>query len=256
MATAVSILLTPVEPGFVNSFQLSSQAGFLLSQVVTLVIDNQVNPYPITVIHGLFNETVNVPANSSIIIPTFSNKSSFPINVAFGGVGLAPASNMQVNIIFMNYPRTPGSYGNTNQSSIVGTGQNTTVLASALVFPSGPGTSFPDITLTGQGNYILDSLDMAVEQLNSLVAGSCTADVMLIARGSFGDFIIQSARAFFVATASLPTGSAAAINLPSTRVWPQGLALPRASSLKVIFSGVTNASIAGIRINVTGVNTL
>lgn len=256
MATAVTIILTPVEPSFATSFQLSSQAGLLLSQVVTLVVDNQLNPYPITIVHGLFNETVNVPANSSIIIPTFSNKSSFALNVAFGGSGLSPASSMQINVIMMNYPRTPGSYGNTNQSAIVGTGQNTSVLASALVFPSGPGTSFPDITLTNPGNYILDSLDMAVEQLNSLAAGSSTANVMLIARSAAGDYVIQSARAFFVATAALPTGSAAAINLPSTRVWPQGLELPRNASLKVIFSGVVNASIAGIRINVTGVNTL
>jgi hypothetical protein len=108
MATQLSFLLTAEEPSIGQSLQLSSQSGLMLSQVVTICIDNSDNIYAVSITHGVFNENTLVPAFSSIIIPTFSSKSNYPINVAAvlppGAVALT--SNLQVNIIFMNYART------------------------------------------------------------------------------------------------------------------------------------------------------
>src|ERR1700727_2429946 len=86
----VSITFT-FSPGgaasFATFYQLNAPSGGLpMSQVVTLCLDNTENPLAIAVTHGAFNETVTVPGNTYLIVPTFSNKGPYPIEITLAPV--------------------------------------------------------------------------------------------------------------------------------------------------------------------------
>lgn len=65
-AAQVTYTLTPSLPAVSASYQLSSQAGLAMSQIVTLIIDNSANLYPIEVTHGVLSEVTNVPAGGQV----------------------------------------------------------------------------------------------------------------------------------------------------------------------------------------------
>ena len=65
MAAQLTFTLTPTQPNVATSLQLNSQGGLMMSQVLTLVIDNTKNGYPINVVHGALNENVQVAAGST-----------------------------------------------------------------------------------------------------------------------------------------------------------------------------------------------
>lgn len=247
MGAGYVVTLTEEQPNFATALQLNSQAGLMLSQVVTLVIDNSDNQYGIIIVHGVFNEVINVPANGALIVPTFSNSGAFPINVSVQN-GISPTVPLQVNIIFCNYSRQPGSFGNTSNSTILGTGQNSGPIAASVLAINNTGY----IAITANGNWILDSLDMAVEA-GSTASGSevtCDATITLVC-GSANICAINP-------TVLLESGQIAGgsmIGTPVQRTWPLGLILPRNNSIQLFTSVFANYNEINVRLNLSGFNT-
>src|SRR5258708_1971654 len=95
MAALLKFTLDANTPSISLSLQLSSQGGLLLSQVVSLSIDNSENDYPILVIHGILNEVVQVAAQATVIIPTFSNRGPYTITVSTP-TGAAPSTALPI----------------------------------------------------------------------------------------------------------------------------------------------------------------
>jgi hypothetical protein len=244
MAAKTSIVLTPGNIEYDNVFQLSSQSGLLLSQVVTLIIDNSQNAYPLAVIHGALAETLQVAALSVVIVPTFSARAGgYPLQITAIEQN-TPAVNLNIDVIFANYPRPPGTFSATNQATIIATGQNTGSLrASAGVIPEG------NNVLLAAGNYILDSLDIACDGFNPTAAGVCWILYQLLS----GPQPIHSGYVVFT-----PAGTGwiqgGQINNAGYRTWPQGLLLVRGRqiTLNLTFNNITQAI---FRVNLSGVST-
>jgi hypothetical protein len=97
-----------------QAFQMANAQGLPLTQVQSLAIDNTTNPYPISVTHGLFSETVTVGAFGFMIVPTFSNKGPYSINIAPITGNNATADGMSVSVLFLNYNRPSASFSGTN----------------------------------------------------------------------------------------------------------------------------------------------
>jgi hypothetical protein len=238
MAAQLSFLLTPTEPSIAAALQLSSQSGLMLSQVVTLAVDNSDNSYPVNVTHGIFNESTIVPAFGSVILPTFSSKSNYPINVAAvipaGQTGLT--INVQVNIIFMNYARTPGSFGTTQSNCIIGGGQNVGPLLSGFISATAAG----NYIILEPGNYILDNLDIFCTNMASTVATNqalCEWTLLSIQNG-VSLAVIASAVDVVAGAYSTTVGTPGGVfTAPVSITWPQGLILPRGCLL--VFQVIT-----------------
>jgi hypothetical protein len=256
LAAALAFVLTPAEASIAANLQLSSQSGLMMSQVITLLIDNTANAYPITVVHGALSETTTVAALSQVIVPTFSNKSSFPINVALSG-NVTPSANATINIIFLNYVRQSWSYNNTQQSAIIATGQNT--------FPIGPqiinvtGTGIFQIAPGPTGSFIFDSLDIALEGYKATAVGLVTG-IFTLSCGNVAGTICA-----FQIVAEAPDllfHSGAGVWSPIYRTWPQGLvggpslAAARQASLFLQCSALSNAVSLLLRVNISGIATL
>lgn len=245
LAALLTFGLSASQPSVSQSLQLSSQGGLLLSQVVSLSIDNSQNAYPILVTHGALNEVVQIAANATVIIPTFSGRGPYNITVATLG-GVAPSSPLTVQIVFLNYPRQSGTFSATQQSTIAATGQNTSSLLSGVFYANGNGNVFT----SGVGNYVVDSLDIAVDGVESAVAGQMTFIYVLSCGG------VSFAAGVFMTT--IPAGAwqgGASINAPIQRTWPQGIIFPRASAFSLDVSSAANMQNAYFRCNISGLNT-
>ena len=232
MAAGLTFTLTSVEPSVTASLQLNSQGGIQLSQVVTLSIDNSDSPYAISVTHGVFNEVTTVPAYASIIIPTFSSQGgTYTLIVEAITPNSAPlTSEIQVNIICMNYPRTPGSFGNTTITSIAGGNQNVAPLVSTVIAFTGPGVT----QIAAVGNYILDSLDIYCTFMTA--ASSGTPATLLWNLYSFDNpaalaTIASDQPATPPATSDIEVFAGGQFTAPISMSWSQGLILPRGCSL-------------------------
>lgn len=253
MAASLNVVLTPGNISFAQTFQLSSQNGLQLSQVVTLVIDNSANAYPLTVTHGVLSEVVQVAALSTVVVPTFSGKAGgYPLAIV-AIENAVPSINLDIDVIFLNFPRPPGTFSATSQSTIIATGQNTGILYSGLV---AIGLATGPVQLTTNGNFILDSIDMAVEGMLGHAAGVGSVPYQL--RGGLSanpiSVIIQSGQPVFTYPAAewIQGGG---INGPITRTWPQGLLLPRGVALWMVPVSLNNVDEIIFRINISGVNT-
>lgn len=247
MAAGFTVTLTPDFPNFATALQLNSQSGLMLSQVVTLVLDNSNNGYAITVIHGAFNEVTNVPAGGALIVPTFSNSGSYPLNVAVAN-GITPVVDLVVDIIFCNYSRQPGSFGNTSNGTVLGSGQNSAAIAGTIVGLNNTGFT----AITGVGNWILDSFDMAAEA-GSTASGStitCTATIQLVCGGVNICAINPSVD---LIAGEIAGGSM--IGTPVARTWPLGLILPRGNAIELFVSIFSNYNELSVRVNLSGWNT-
>jgi hypothetical protein len=247
-AAGYTVTLTPDLPNFSTALQLNSQAGLMMSQVVTMVIDNSDNNYAIQVVHGVFNEVTNVPANGGIIVPTFSNSGSFPLNVSTMN-GITPIIDLQINIIFCNYSRPSGSFGNTQASTIAGTGQNTVPLYPTLVNI----TSAMSYEIAPIGNYILDSLDLALEAILPTADALTTVQWQLIT-APLGEIICQGQISANLNGPNIWFGGNA-IYSPIDRTWPLGLILPRQNQININIPTLVNVSQCLFRVNLSGINT-
>lgn len=112
--------------------QLNQPGGLALSQVVSLVIDNSQNTNAIIIQHGVFDESVAVPAGGVQVVPTFSTKSFFNISLT---LPQAPLINTTVNIIFLNYARQ--QYNVTSGSQVTNNNQQAATVDSLNLNNSG-----------------------------------------------------------------------------------------------------------------------
>lgn len=255
----VTFTLKPLIPNIATTFQLSSPGGFALSQVVTLFIDNSVNQWPVTVVHGALNETVTVAARATVIVPTFSTKQPYPINVAVAN-GVFPQSNLSVQIAFMNYARAPGTFSSTSNLTIIGTGQNVVPLIATGVSLNATGVTAIGPT-AGFGNWVLDSLDIA---LTSMIVNAfgIEAGISWLIYSKDVNGIQQPIIA--LGQDLLPAGKNVApadnvftpsFSFPFSATWPLGLNIGR--NVRLYFDvSLTNVTTAFYRINVSGIATL
>jgi hypothetical protein len=250
MAAQIDITLTPQEPSFATVMQLNSASGLMVSQVITLVINNYENAYPINVIHGVLNEITQVAAGATVICPTFSNNTTFPLNVSVLN-SVTPTMNLDVNIIFLNYSRAPGSFSSAAQSSILGNVQNSSPIITAVPSVITGGL----VILAGPANFILDSLNFCVENIKPIAAGVCDMNWAL-------QVVVGGTPVLNIATGILVTFalnadqiSGAVICFPENRTWPSGLILPRAGSIALLSSGLTNMTNVNFRFNASGFQT-
>lgn len=152
---------------YAQAWQLNSAGnGLPMSQVQTLCVDNSNNGYPLQVIHGALNETVIVPSFSTVIVPTFSNASSYAVNVSALG-NISPAVPMNFRLFLLNYTRSAGTFSGVLSTSLTGTGQNTLPLFSGVV-----DSTTSDLQLLNGGDYIFDSIDVAIEGAQAFNAGN------------------------------------------------------------------------------------
>jgi hypothetical protein len=255
MAASFSIVLTPSEPSIAQAFQLNSPGGLSLSQVVTLVIDNTSNAYSVQVIHGAMNEICVVSAGSTVIIPTFSNKGSYPINVSLApqsGIIPVPALNIEVDVVFLNYARSPGTFNSGSQSSIIGNLQNTTTLVSVFEIFN-PVSAPPSFSLTPIGNYVLTEIDVGVDGANITAAGVGSFEWQIGYVDTPVFLPIVSGRFIGFATAAAqwcaPLGGRVHVS------FPQGLPLPRNDEIFFNVQSGANVGNASMSINIYGLNT-
>jgi len=252
MAVQVLFTLTPTQNSISTFFQLNSPGGFPMSQVVSLCIDNTANAFPVTIVHGALAETLNVTAGGFYVIPTFSNKSPYPISVTAGSPGALPVlvSNLNIYVTFLNYARQTGTFGGNSQLSTISTGVNSIVLAGHTYALAALGNT----TLAPVGNYILDSLDMCIDYVVTPAAitaltivdiglnnGSTTLPQIGVLRVGFGEAVINTGYSNIVQAVS--------------RTWPNGLLLPRNSLIQISVTTFQDCLEARFRINLSGYNT-
>ena len=207
-------------------------------------------------LHMAFSMRRHVPAYGSVIIPTFSSQGgTYTILVeAITANSATLSSEIQVNIICMNYPRTPGSFGNTTITSIAGGNQNVAPLVSTQIHFTGPGLN----EIMPVGNYILDSLDIYCTFMTA--ASSGTLAVMTWSLYSFDDpaalaTIVSDEPTTPPATSDIQVFAGGQFTAPISMSWSQGLILPRGCSLLFDVSGTTNVSNSTFRINISGLAT-
>jgi hypothetical protein len=247
--------LTNAQPNYSVNFQLNSSNGLNQSQVVTLCIDNTQNKYPLTVIHGALNETVDCPGGASIIVPTLSNKSGYPLNVSAQG-GISPSIPMSFNVILMNYTRSAGTFYGTITQALSGVGQNTRVLSSG-VYNLSLFNSFA--VVVPQGNWQLDNLDMAFEGFQPAAAGTVSNNLNLptLAISNVLENLTIAAMGFGFNAASTDWIQGGQLVKAVRRTWYGGLGLPAGASIVFDmsdqFSPFGNLTSAIVRINISGV---
>lgn len=222
--------LTSIEPSLANSWALNSMSGGLrMSQVVTLCVDNSAGEYALSIVHGALNEKLIVPAFASVIVPTFSTKASYPINMAAVG-DILPSIPLSFRIVLCNYARRPGSFSSVVATSIVGTGQNSMVLASGVSDFTFTQVSF---SVVPPGNWVLDSIDIAIEGVHMSAIGPATINWSLVVTNLVQAIFIISSE---VIIQSLPAGWTAGrqIQRPFYVTYPNGLMIPSNGSLTLV----------------------
>lgn len=244
-AAQVTYTLTPSLPAISASYQLSSQAGLNMSQVITLIIDNSENLYPIAVTHGVLGEVTIVPAGAKVITPTFSNRSTYPITIKAAS-SITPSSNLTVNVAFLNYFRAAANVGSNLQSSPIASGLNST----STIF-----TGITKITANGiyvltptAGNFIIDSLDFAAEVGTATGSGECTALVQLSASDLYPIAQIFPTANFSAAGQF----GMAQYSAPVSKTFPFGLITPRNNAIFLDVTLYSGYSSLYVRTNLSG----
>src|SRR5271166_3015729 len=134
----------------------------------------------------------------------------------------------------------------TTVNNIVNSTHNSGPLASSLFNLAGNG----NFTILGSGNWVLDSLDIAVEVVQSTAAGACAANFAFNCGGAtFHDFYASCN-----AGGALLTIPGIGVNAPSYRTWSQGLALPRGNTITCAVTGWLNYQGVIVRVNLSGYN--
>ena len=251
MAAQVLFTLTPTQGNITTNFQLNSPGGFQMSQVVSLCVDNTPNAFPVTVIHGALSETLNVAAGGFYVVPTFSNKSPYPISVTAGSPGTSPVltASLNVNITFLNYARQSGTFGGTSQLSTISTGVNSQILAGHTYDLSAIGNT----TLAPAGNYILDSMDMSIDYV---VAAAVITNVSIVDIGlNAGDTVGPQIAVMRVGVGATAGQTYSNVIQSVSRTWPNGLILPRNSLIQITVYTFQMVTEARFRINLSGYST-
>lgn len=256
-AARFQIVLTGSQPSYAASFQLNSQAGLSFSQVMSISIDNSANAYGLTIVHGVLNEQVNVPAFAKVILPTFSSRASYPLNVAAYGL-ITPSISMAVTVVLMNYPRAPGTFAGLLSPSISGTGQTVTPLLSGRysidVFTSEP-------VILNPGNWTISEVEMTLEGFLPVATGVINAFWNLNVSGFYPNDTIYSAillsQSFNYVANDTNWHAGMQVCRPARLSFPNGLSFIPGVDMTLQmdadqFSPFTTLDEVVIRVNITG----
>ena len=138
----------------------------------------------------------------------------------------------------------------TIQNTIINTGLNTAPLVASVVQFTGS----QSVTVVGlpSGGWILESVDLCCEYVNTAAAGAAYASFTL-ASGAGDTFHICAFQPTGTGTGAV-SYSGTLFGSPLTQTFPQGLLLPRGYRIDLVSSGWTNLTSMGIRVNITGYN--
>ena len=138
----------------------------------------------------------------------------------------------------------------TIQNTIINTGLNTAPLVASVVQFTGN----QSVTVVGlpSGGWILESVDLCCEYVNTAAAGAAYASFTL-ASGAGDTFHICAFQPTGTGTGAV-SYSGTLFGSPLTQTFPQGLLLPRGYRIDLVSSGWTNLTSMGIRVNITGYN--
>lgn len=115
-AAQVTATLAPTDFFVSQIFQLSDQSGLMMTQVVTLLVDNTAGNQDILVTHGVLQQKLTVPQGTQMIVPTFSAQGFYPLTVQ---AVAAPSAPFAVPMILLNYERQTGVYATPQSVNIV-----------------------------------------------------------------------------------------------------------------------------------------
>lgn len=246
MAVQIPIELTPSIFAANGLQQLSSGQVGGMSQVVTLMIDNTRNNNPVTVTHGALNETVTIAANTLATVPTFSGQGYWPWEVSLSA---APAMNVPVTLIMLNYERSAGLYRQTS-NTIQNTGENSTVLYSGVQVCTANGNFILNAAGPSGSLWVLDSLEMAIDLFGNNNAGAFGCNLELIC--GIGGVVVNTIEAtgYNGGAGGLVFGAVT----PSYRTWSQGLLVNSNAAFYLNVSAKYNLAEIDVRINLSGYN--
>ena len=248
MAAQLPVTLTPSIFATNGLQQLSSGQMGGMSQVVTLIVDNTQGMVPVTVIHGALNETLVVPSGTAATVPTFSGQGYWPWAIS---TVTAPAANNNTNMILLNYQRSASTYRATS-NTIQNTGENSGVLYSGRISPTGNSTTTLNAAGPTGSNWVVDSLEIAFDDIQNTSAGLVQC-LLQFGANSASPIIIETMYALAdVTSADL---GAVAFCYPCYRTWSQGLLVNTNQPFYVEISAASNMKGADIRVNVSGYNT-
>lgn len=239
MAVQLTATLTELIPSIATTLQLNSQAGLMLSQVITLCIDNTKNPLALNVVHGVLNETNVVPAYGYSIMPTFSGSGNYPINIS---TATAPDADTPIGITFLNYQRQSANFVNNQSSNANATGNFSGILyglGTQLI--SGTGAT----SLLPQANYVITAIDFAIEWMTCTGAGGAQVGFDL----SSPAFIATMSGACFATASQLVQPS---MSPPVNLTFPAGLYVPRGGFINLNCTPFTNLNSVHCRVNIYG----
>lgn len=191
----VKFTIDPVIGFVAQSFQMSNAQGLSISQVISLVIDNSLNPCAITVTHGVLSEKTVVAGFGLQIVPTFSNKGAFPITIMQTPGANSVPSLAIVNVSFLNYNRPAASIGGSNGAAAnapqttagnpVTTGVST-FTAVNQVLDTFIGIQNQDNTYAS-GAYFIYNLDLTIGSCSAIGAGAVIVDLEVSGLDSAGN---------------------------------------------------------------------
>ncbi len=274
--TTVPAFAIAVVPAFSNgpSFNMLVVASSLPDQIENIVItllnfEKQPAIYsfaPINVTGTLNANITNASINANItnaslavtgtVNANITNASlavTGSVNANITNASLAVTGSVNANITGGSVAISSGTVDATITNStitvvnnLVNSGHNSGPLASSLFNLNGNG----NFTILGSGNWVLDSLDIAVEVVQSTAAGACAANFAFTCGGStFHDFYASCN-----AAGALLTIPGIGVNAPSYRSWGQGMALPRGNTITCAVTGWLNYQGVIIRVNISGYN--
>lgn len=230
-------------------YQLNAQSGLLMSQVQTICLDNTANSAPVTITHGAFSENFTVPPYTYSVFPTFT-----AVNGSFS-VFINCEQNANIVLTLLNYVRQSSS-SNTGSNGNSGLLLTYSLSGQPSFAAVNNATSFPStINLTPSGLIILDSLDMAIEQVTAKASGPYAIDVVLITLDGLPSASIAE---MYVTGNAASAGEIANPCAPIYRTWTNGLNCaqgnPSGTILQLIIGDAVavNVSSITIRTNFSG----
>jgi hypothetical protein len=233
MAAQVPLVFTPFQFNYSNTFQLNAQSGLFLSQVVSLIIDNSGNPYPVQVTHGALQQTITVPGYTETIIPTFSARGFYSLEV---GLLSVPVDAVSVNLILLNYERGVGAISETIPNTLQGSSLYSTVISFTGVSSS---------VFLPPANYALIDIEMVLSYMYIPVAGA--GQVLIII---FSDVSLPVTSLLASAYASTPGYQPCQFR--TARQFSTPLYLPRGNNLTFSCTYIYNCNYVQGTLNVSG----
>lgn len=244
-AASLTVTIGYAQTTFTQQIQLNAPSGIMLSQVVTLIVDNTANPNPITVTHGALGQTAQVAGGAEFIIPTFSTSGFYSLTIVNAALVVTP---VPIVIILLNYERQPNYVGYNQQSSVIINASLNNTLASQFITLSTVGqTQVLLPALPSPQEYGLIELEITIVAVGATAAGQFFAEVYFV--DQLGAVVVAVVVALGMATAAGYIGGP----WTTRRTFTQPLILAPGLSYEVRLVQLSNVSNVYITASMTGI---